>query len=51
MEKTKENYEKYDNDYTLLSLGNMYRANLSSKREEHLKLAYKYYHHVLVEMR
>ena len=45
--KSKENFEKSKSNYSLVSLGNIYRSNLGTKREENLKLAYKYYHHIL----
>jgi len=48
-EKANNKGESRQDTRSMLSLGNLYVSNLSlnPKREESLKLAYKFYHHVL----
>jgi len=46
-EKANGRSEITQDSRAMVSLGNMYIANLGSKRDENLKLSYKFYHHVL----
>lgn len=39
--------EQTQDSRAMVSLGNMYFSNLSTKRDENLKLSYKFFHHVL----
>jgi hypothetical protein len=46
-EKANNREKNQQDSRTMLALGNMYFATLSAKRDENLKLSYKFYHHVL----
>ena len=53
-DEAKKHYEKVvvknrHDARTMLSLGNMYFANLSSNPDKYLKDSYKFFHHVLME--
>jgi tetratricopeptide (TPR) repeat protein len=46
-EKANGRTEGTQDSRAMVSLGNMYLANLGTNREDNLKLSYKFYHHVL----
>lgn len=46
-EKANGRTEATQDSRAMVSLGNMYIANLGTSREDNLKLSYKFYHHIL----